>query len=135
MLEAYEAYSDYNGMAELTQSLVQQATIAVHGSTVAVHADGTEFDLGGTWQSITLYGALSERTRRGGDRARRRCPSWSRWPRQVGVPVAPHYGPGKLAEELFDELVVSTRWSRRPSSGISRRKPRRSPGIIARCPV
>ena len=26
MLEAYEAYSDYNGMAELTQALVQQAT-------------------------------------------------------------------------------------------------------------
>ena len=25
---------------------------------------------------------------------------------RVGVPVAPHYGPGKLAEELFDELVV-----------------------------
>ena len=40
-LEAYEAYSDYNGMAELTQTLVQEATVAIHGSTVAVHADGT----------------------------------------------------------------------------------------------
>ena len=27
---------------------------------------------------------------------------------KVGVPVAPHYGPGKLAEELFDELVVDS---------------------------
>src|SRR3954447_829456 len=39
MLEAYAAYSDYNGMAELTQALVQEATVAIHGSTVAVHAD------------------------------------------------------------------------------------------------
>src|SRR6185295_17902286 len=60
MLEAYEAYSDYNGMAELTTALIQQATVAVHGSTTAVHADGSEFDLGGAWRSITLYGALSE---------------------------------------------------------------------------
>ena len=107
MLEAYEAYSDYNGMAELTQTLIQQATIAVHGSTVAVHADGTEFDLGGTWPSITLYGALSEAlgeevtVRHADGRA------WSRYAERVGVPVAPHYGPGKLAEELFDELVVT----------------------------
>jgi lysyl-tRNA synthetase class 2 len=27
---------------------------------------------------------------------------------KVDVPVAPHYGPGKLAEELFDELVVGS---------------------------
>jgi lysyl-tRNA synthetase class 2 len=27
---------------------------------------------------------------------------------RLGVAVAPHYGPGKLAEELFEETVVST---------------------------
>ena len=104
-LEAYEAYSDYNGMAELTRTLVQQATIAVHGSTVAVHADGTEFDLGGNWNSVTLFGALSEAI---GEEITVQTPM-SRLREladRVGVPVAPHYGPGKLAEELFDELVV-----------------------------
>jgi lysyl-tRNA synthetase class 2 len=104
MLEAYEAYSDYNGVAELTQSLVQQASIDVHGSTVAVHADGTEFDLGGTWRSITLYGALSEAA---GEEVTAQTPMADlvRLAERFGVPVAPHYGPGKLAEELFDELV------------------------------
>ena len=34
--------------------------------------------------------------------------SWSQLAEKVGVPVAPHYGPGKLAEELFDELVVDS---------------------------
>ena len=106
-LEAYEAYSDYNGMAELTQSLVQQATIAVHGSTVALHADGTEFDLGGTWPSITLYGALSEAL---GEEVTVQTPMeiLVGYADRLGVPVAPHYGPGKLAEELFEELVVSS---------------------------
>ncbi len=104
-LEAYEAYSDYNGMAELTRTLVQQATIAVNGSTVAVHADGSEFDLGGTWNSVTLFGALSQAL---GEEVTIRTPM-SRLREladQLSIPVAPHYGPGKLAEELFDELVV-----------------------------
>ena len=106
-LEAYEAYSDYNGMAELTRTLVQQATIAVYGSTLAVHADGSEFDLGGNWGSVTLFGALSQAA---GEEITVHTPM-SRLREvadRVGVPVAPHYGPGKLAEELFDELVVPT---------------------------
>jgi lysyl-tRNA synthetase class 2 len=107
MLEAYAAYSDYNGMAELTQALVQQAAIDVHGSAVVVHADGTEFDLGGQWPSITLYGALSEAL---GEEVTVETPmaALEALAARVEVPVARHYGPGKLAEELFDELVVGT---------------------------
>jgi len=107
MLEAYQAYSDYNGMAELTRDLIQQATVEVHGSTVALHADGSEFDLGGTWESITLYGALSAAL---GEEVTVDTPmaALEVLAGRVGVPVAPHYGPGKLAEELFDELVVTS---------------------------
>lgn len=60
MLEAYQAYGDYNTMAELTQSLVQGAAEAVFGSTLLTFADGTEYDIGGEWQSITMYESLSE---------------------------------------------------------------------------
>ncbi|MEP6560345.1 MAG: lysine--tRNA ligase [Nakamurella sp.] len=107
MLEAYAAYSDYNGMAELTQALIQQATVDVYGSTVALHADGSEFDLGGQWRSITLYGALSEAL---GEEISVETPMavLETLAARVDVPVAPHYGPGKLAEELFDELVVGS---------------------------
>src|SRR6476659_2999438 len=107
MLEAYQAYTDYNGMAEVTTALIQQATIAVHGSTVAVHADGSEFDLGGTWRAITLYGALSDAL---GEEVSVQTPMARlvQLAEKVDVPVAPHYGPGKLAEELFDELVVDS---------------------------
>ncbi len=59
MLESYEAYSDYNGVAELEQALVQNAAIAVGGSTTVTWVDGTEFDLGGEWDRISMYSSLS----------------------------------------------------------------------------
>ncbi|CAN5215907.1 lysine--tRNA ligase [soil metagenome] len=60
MLEAYEAYGDYNSMAELTQTMIQNAALAVSGSHVVTWADGTEYDLGGDWDRISMYDSLSE---------------------------------------------------------------------------
>jgi lysyl-tRNA synthetase, class II len=59
MLEAYEAYSDYNGIADLTQALIQNAAIATSGSTVVTWADGTEGDFSGDWARISMYPSLS----------------------------------------------------------------------------
>ncbi|MFI7486837.1 lysine--tRNA ligase [Micromonospora echinaurantiaca] len=105
MLETYQAYGDYNTMAELTRNLVQRAAIAVSGSTLVTHADGREFDLGGEWRSVTLYGVLSEAL---GEEVtvhteRARLVEYAD---KVDLAVDPKWGPGKLAEELFEELVV-----------------------------
>jgi len=59
MLEAYQAYGDYNQMADLTQEMIQNAAIAVAGSTTVTWLDGTEFDLGGDWDRISMYESLS----------------------------------------------------------------------------
>lgn len=60
MLEAYEAYGDYDTIGALTQDLVQTAATDVLGTTVVTLPDGTEYDLGGEWAKITMYGSLSE---------------------------------------------------------------------------
>ncbi|KAB1640820.1 lysine--tRNA ligase [Gulosibacter chungangensis] len=62
MLEAYQAYGDYNSIADLTQQLVQNAARAVSGdgSCVVTWADGTKFDLGGDWPRMSMYESLSE---------------------------------------------------------------------------
>jgi lysyl-tRNA synthetase class 2 len=60
MLEAYQAYGDYEQMADLTQQLIQDAAMAVSGSHVVTWADGTEYDLGGQWDRLSMYGSLSE---------------------------------------------------------------------------
>jgi lysyl-tRNA synthetase class 2 len=60
MLEAYQAYGDYNQIADLTQELIQNAAVAVSGSMVVTWADGTEYNLGGEWARIDMYESLSE---------------------------------------------------------------------------
>jgi len=60
MLEAYQAYGDYQQMADLTQELVQKSALAVAGSLVVTWADGTEYDLGGEWARISMYDSLNE---------------------------------------------------------------------------
>ena len=60
MLEAYEAYGDYDTMAALTQDLVQTAARDALGTTLVTLPDGTEYELGGEWAAIGMYPSLSE---------------------------------------------------------------------------
>jgi lysyl-tRNA synthetase, class II len=105
MLEAYEAYGDYNTMATLTRELVQEAAYALTGSHTIVHADGEEFDLGGRWREMTLFGALSAAI---GEEVTVETPMVKlvEYAEKHNLGVDPKWGPGKLAEELFEELVV-----------------------------
>jgi lysyl-tRNA synthetase class 2 len=106
MLEAYQAYGDYDSMAELTQDLVLSAARAV-GSTVVADGHGGTLDLADPWRTVTVHGAVSE---------------------AVGSPVGPdtdaaalrdvaaHSGvaldgresAGEIVLELFEKLVQHT---------------------------
>ncbi len=103
MLEAYQAYGDYNQMADLTQELIQDAAFAIGGSHTVVWADGTEYDFGGDWDRISMYDSLNAAS------------GWSVDPQtsleelkekadavhiEVGQPT-----PGKYVEELWEHFV------------------------------
>jgi lysyl-tRNA synthetase class 2 len=105
MLEVYEAYGDYNTIAALIRELVQTAAYAVTGSHVVRHHDGMELDLGGDWPEVTLYGSLSEAL---GEQVTVETPLFRlvEFAAKHDLPVDPKWGPGKLAEELFEALVV-----------------------------
>jgi len=107
MLEAYEAYDDYDTMAVLTRSLVQEAAEAAFGSTVATQFDGSEIELGREWASVSFFesvsAAVGERVTPGTPLRRLRDLAAGR-----GLAVNPAWGAGKLAEELFEALVQST---------------------------
>jgi lysyl-tRNA synthetase class 2 len=107
MIEAYEAYGDYDSMAVLTRELVQEAALAAHGSTTVTLVDGTGYDLGGEWARITLYESLSEAIGRPVTVATPMT-DLIELAEKHDVPVLGWYGPGKLAEELFEHLVVPT---------------------------
>ncbi len=104
MLEAYQAYSDYNGIADLTQELIQNAAIAVAGSTTVTWADGTEYDLGGQWDRLSMYGSLSEAA---GRTITPETPfeDLVALAEAEGVDLPPHAIHGKLVEELWEHFV------------------------------
>jgi len=59
MLEAYEAYGDYNSIADLTQKLIQNAAQDVFGTQVVELEDGEKNDLSGNWDRISMFESLS----------------------------------------------------------------------------
>jgi len=107
MLEAYQAYADYNVMQEQVREWIQEAAFAVSGSHVVTHADGTELDLSGRWASVTLFGALSAAL---GEEVtvRTDLAQLQRYAEKVDLGVDPKWSAGKLAEELFEHLVQPT---------------------------
>jgi len=60
MLEAYQAYGDYNTMADLTRKLIQNAAQDVFGTQVVKLEDGEENDLSGSWDRISMFDSLSK---------------------------------------------------------------------------
>ncbi len=104
MLESYEAYSDYHGIADLTQDLVQNAALAVAGTTTVTWADGTEYDLGGQWDRISMYDSLSAAS------GAQITPETSlaelrAFATREGVEEPPLATHGKLVEELWEHFV------------------------------
>ena len=103
MLESYEAYSDYNGIADLVQDLVQRAAVAVGGSTTVTWTDGTGFDLGGRWDRIAMYPSLSDAA---GVEITPETPlgELEALAARLGIEVA-HPIRGKYVEELWEHFV------------------------------
>jgi lysyl-tRNA synthetase, class II len=107
MLEAYQAYATYDDMAELTRTMVLASATAVYGSSVVRHADGSDWDLGGPWRSVTLHDVVSEAVSQqidldtSGDELRKLAAAH-------GVDLADELSPGQIVLELFEKLVEHT---------------------------
>ena len=113
-LEAYEAYSDYDGMAELTRNLVQQAARDAfglpEGGEIVTLADGTEYDLSGEWDKIDLYTSVSEAL---GEEVTVDTPREQlvAHAERIGLEVDDYAVAGKVVEDIFEELVGNKLWA------------------------
>ena len=102
MLEAYEAWGDYDSMAELTRELVRTVTREVTGADV-LRIGPHEVDLSGPWHDVTLFGELSRVTGRElGPNTPRTGLAAVAAERDIAVDEA--WDDGKLALELFEHL-------------------------------
>jgi lysyl-tRNA synthetase class 2 len=105
MIETYEAYGDWNTMAELTRTLVQDAAKAVFGSHIVKHHDGRELDLGGTWSEISLFDAISESV---GEKVtgESSIDDLKKIATKLGIKLDPKWIKGKITEEIFEHVAI-----------------------------
>lgn len=103
MLEAYEAYGDYNSMAELTRTLILQAANAADVQ-VPRTAAGVEIDLAGEWRTETVHNLVSEAVGEAvtpdTDAAIVR-----RHAERLKVALKPDWSAGEIVLELYEKLV------------------------------
>ncbi|WP_028798760.1 bifunctional lysylphosphatidylglycerol synthetase/lysine--tRNA ligase LysX [Streptomyces sp. 142MFCol3.1] len=103
MLEAYQAFADYDVMLDLARELIQGAATAAFGTPVA-RKDGTEYDISGPWSVKTVYGALSEAL---GEQVDADTPleTLVRLCDRAGVPYGPKDSRGDVVLEMYERLV------------------------------
>jgi lysyl-tRNA synthetase, class II len=98
MLEAYEAYGDYDTMAELTRDLVLSAADALGDSAV---------DLSGPWRTVTVHAAVTEATGK-----EVTLDTTAEELRAIAeahdVQLQPRWSAGEIVLELFEKLVEHT---------------------------
>ena len=105
MIETYEAYGDWDTMAELTKSLIQDAAKAVFGSHRVKHNDGRELDLGGSWKEISLFDAISDAV---GEKVtgESSIEELKKIATKLGIKLDPKWIKGKIAEEIFEHVAI-----------------------------
>ena len=104
MLEAYQAYGDYNTIGELTRSLVLAAARAGVGGTVIRRADGSEHDIGGPWAVIGVHEAISLAL---GEEITPDTPedTLRKLAGQSGISLEPSWNVGQVVLEMYEHLV------------------------------
>jgi lysyl-tRNA synthetase class 2 len=98
MLEWYEAYADYNDVAEELEALVSDVAREVLGTT-KVERDGETIDLAPPWRRVTLRDAIKERT---------------------GIDVLEHPSREQLAEAMGTEPDAEEGWGKLVDGLLSR---------------
>jgi lysyl-tRNA synthetase class 2 len=106
MLEAYQAYGDYETMMELGQALITEAAEAVRGSLRFAYG-GRELSLESPWARVTVLGSVAEAT---GEDITLDRPDLADVARRHEIDVHPTWGPGKIVLELFEKLVEHEIW-------------------------
>lgn len=106
MMELYQAFADYTDVMDLTEVLfVNAANDATGSSTVLI--DDIPIDLAKPWRRVRMIDLVKEAT---GVEVH---PSQPReqlvaLAEKFGVKVLPHFGPGKIIEELFEAACEAT---------------------------
>jgi len=103
MIETYEAYTDYLGVADMVEEMVSSVALEVLGTTTVTFRE-MEIDLTPPWRRVTFLDAMREW---GGPDLEQfsDTESLQRELLRRGIPVPPSAGYGKLADEAMSHYI------------------------------
>ncbi|MGR2661514.1 MULTISPECIES: lysine--tRNA ligase [Chromobacterium] len=110
MIEFYEAYSDYQRMMEMTETIIRECALVSCGSTT-VSYQGKEVDLGKPFDRFTIVGAIKHYNPQYTD-AQLADAAWvASEIKRLGGKLPPAPGLGSLQLALFEECAESLLWN------------------------
>lgn len=106
LMEAYLAYSDLEGMMELTEGMFQEIAMKVRGS-LELEWNGKAIDLKGPWKRVHMVDAIREKT--GIDFFKEMSLEEAKTlAEQHHIAVEPHFTVGHIINAFFEEYVEET---------------------------
>tara|TARA_Y100000588_G_scaffold9358_2_gene10443 strand:+ start:15694 stop:17157 length:1464 start_codon:yes stop_codon:yes gene_type:complete len=107
MLEAYQAYSDYRGMMELTRSLIQRVAEKAIGTLTIERPEGDVIELGGDWREAKYKDLIVEATGRD---------DWFDLPvaaklecsKELKIEVDPDLEDYEITNDVFEKIIEHT---------------------------
>lgn len=104
MLEAYQAYGDYEDMMDLDEALAKGAARTVRGK-LTFDYQGQTLDLSRPWRRITVLEAASEAI---GEEVTLDRADIASLAERAGIGVDPGWGPGRIVVEIFEKRTAPT---------------------------
>ena len=104
MLEAYQAYTDLNGIADFTQAVILSACRCAKGGEERFTFQGADVDLTGAWPHRTMYELVGKALKEtiNSTSPREELESFAK---RYQLDIEPSWGSGKIIAELFSTLV------------------------------
>ena len=104
MLEFYQAYADYRDLMDLTEAMLRELAIAIHGDTI-ISYQGQQYDFGKPFRRMTLAESICEFNPDIGANDLNSIDAIREIAGRFKIPVLDHYGVGKIQLELFEKTV------------------------------
>ena len=104
MLEVYQAYGDYDSMAELTREIVLDAAQALLGTTLVPDGEGGQLDLAVGWERLPILEAVSRAV---GEEVDLQTPvdTLRKIADRHEVALQPSWEAAEVVVELYEQLV------------------------------